>query len=76
MYNFCSIASGKYDVLIESGLKIVDIMPILGIVENAGAIITDWRGGRNFNDGKVLVTTNKKIHSYFLKYLKILKINF
>lgn len=69
-YNFCSIASGKYDVLIESGLKIVDIMPILGIVENSGAIITDWRGGRNFYDGKVLVSTNRKVHNYFLKVLK------
>ncbi len=69
-YNFCSIASGKYDVLIESGLKIVDIMPILGIVENSGAIITDWRGGKNFNDGNVLVSTNQKIHDFFLKILK------
>ena len=69
-YNFCSIASGKYDVLIESGLKIVDIMPILGIVKNSGAIITDWNGGVNFADGNVLVSTNRKIHNNFLKMLK------
>lgn len=69
-YNFCSIASGKYDVLIESGLKIVDIMPVLGIVENSGAIITDWKGGKNFNDGNVLVSTNQKIHNFFLRILK------
>lgn len=69
-YNFCSIASGKYDVLIESGLKIVDIMPILGIVENSRAIITDWNGGTNFTDGNVLVSTNKKVHNNFLKMLK------
>ena len=31
--NFCSIAEGKYDVLIESGLKIIDIMPIVLIVK-------------------------------------------
>ena len=69
-YNFCSIANGKFDVLIESGLKIIDIMPVLGIVENSGAIITDWNGGRNFKDGNVLVSTNRKIHNYFLKIFK------
>ena len=59
-YNFCSIAEGKYDVLIESGLKIVDILPIILIVKNSGAIITDWKGGQNFSEGKVLVSANKK----------------
>ena len=69
-YNFCSIADGRYDVLIESGLKIVDIMPIIGIVENSGAIITDWNGNKKFSDGNVLVSTNLKIHKYFLKLIK------
>ena len=68
-YNFCSIAEGKYDVLIESGLKIVDILPIILIVKNSGAIITDWKGGQNFSEGKVLVSANKKIHNYYLKKL-------
>lgn len=69
-YNFCMISEGKYDVLIESGLKIVDILPIILIVKNSGAIITDWSGGTNFNQGKVLVSPNKKIHSYFIKILR------
>lgn len=68
-YNFCMISEGKYDVLIESGLKIVDILPIILIVRNSGAIITDWSGGQNFNQGKVLVSPNKRIHSYFIKIL-------
>ncbi len=69
-YNFCSIANGKFDVLIESGLKLVDIMPLLGIIQNSGAIITDWKGGDNFKTGNVLVSTNRKIHEYFLKIIK------
>lgn len=68
-YNFCSIAEGRFDVLIESGLKIVDILPVLLIVKNSGAIITDWNGGQNYLDGKVLVASNKKIHNYYLKKL-------
>jgi|TARA_B100001964_G_scaffold181228_1_gene200378 myo-inositol-1(or 4)-monophosphatase len=69
-YNFCSIAEGKFDVLIESGLKIVDILPILLIVQNSGAIITDWQGKNDFSKGQVLVSPNIKIHNYFLKILK------
>lgn len=68
-YNFCSIAEGRFDVLIESGLKLVDILPIILIVKNSGAIITDWNGGQNFSNGKVLVASNKKIHSFYLKKL-------
>tara|TARA_Y100001970_G_scaffold248048_1_gene317286 strand:- start:169 stop:954 length:786 start_codon:yes stop_codon:yes gene_type:complete len=69
-YNFCSISEGKFDVLIESGLKIVDIMPIVLIVKNSGAIITDWRGENDFSSGKVLVSSNKKIHKFFINKLK------
>ena len=45
-------------------------MPILGIVENSGAIITDWNGGTNFEDGNVLVSPNRNVHDNFLKMLK------
>ena len=45
-------------------------MPIIGIVENSGAIITDWNGNKKFSDGNVLVSTNLKIHKYFLKLMK------
>tara|TARA_A100001015_G_scaffold65096_1_gene71962 strand:+ start:596 stop:1387 length:792 start_codon:yes stop_codon:yes gene_type:complete len=67
--NFCSIAEGSYDILIESGLKIVDIYPIKLIVENSGAIITDWQGNQRFSNGEVLVTPNRKIHNYYLKII-------
>lgn len=69
-YNFCSIAEGKLDVLIESGLKSVDILPIIKIVESSGAIITNWDGDKNFNDGKVIVASNKKIHQFILDKIK------
>ena len=68
-YNFCSIAEGKIDVLIESGLKKVDIFPLISIIRNSGAIITDWQGKNEFNKGDVLVTANKKLHKKFLKII-------
>ena len=66
-YNFCLIAEGKIDVLIESGLKMVDIKPLIAIIKNSGAIISDWEGKMNFKGGKVLVASNKKLHNFFLK---------
>lgn len=69
-YNFCSIADGNLDVLIESGLKSVDILPIIKIVESSGAIITNWNGDKRFDDGKVIVASNKKIHQFILNKIK------
>ena len=66
-YNFCSIAEGNLDALIESGLKNVDILPIIKIVEASGAIITNWKGEKKFDEGKVVVASNDKIHRYLLK---------
>jgi len=68
-YNFCSIAEGKIDVLIESGLKKVDILPLISIIRNSGAIITDWQGKNEFKKGDVLVSANKKLHKKFLKII-------
>ena len=53
-YNFCLIAEGKVDILIEAGLKPYDILPHLSILENQ-AIISDWKGGKNFLKGEVIV---------------------
>ena len=69
-YNFCLIAEGKIDVLIESGLKKVDILPIISIIENSGAIISDWAGKMNFENGDVLVSANSNLHKHFLKKIR------
>ena len=68
--NFCLVAEGKIDILIEKGLKQVDFFPLISIIENSGAIISDWQGKKRFNDGDVLVSGNKKNHLKFLKFLK------
>ena len=47
---------------------IVDILPILLIVKNSGAIITDWQGKNDFSKGQVLVSPNKKIDPSFVKF--------
>ena len=69
-YNFCLVAEGKIDILIEAGLKEYDIIPHLSILEKSGAIIKDWQGGNNFLKGEVIVSSNSYIHKKFIKYFK------
>ncbi len=69
-YNSCLIAEGKIDLYIETGLKKVDILPLIPIIENSGGVITDWRGKKNFLSGDIIVSANKVLHKNFLKKLK------
>ena len=64
------MSQGRIDVLIESGLKKVDFVPLLALLKNSGAIITDWHGKNKFPNGQVLATANKTLHKKFLKKLK------
>ena len=67
--NFCLLSEGKIDVVIERGLKKVDYLPLLSIIKNSGASISDWKGKNNFKYGDVLISANKKIHKKILKIL-------
>ena len=69
-YNFCLLAEGKIDLILESGLKPYDILPHVSIIENAGGIVTDWKGKKNFERGEILAASNKILHSKFLKYFR------
>ena len=50
-YLFAMVAAGRIDLVIESGLKLWDIDPIVPVVENAGGLVTDWRGHRVGRNG-------------------------
>jgi histidinol phosphatase-like enzyme (inositol monophosphatase family) len=43
-YIFALVAMGAIDIVVESGLKTWDIDPITPVIENAGGIVTNWRG--------------------------------
>ncbi len=73
-YNFCLIAEGKIDIIIEAGLKKVDIFPLLKLLKNSGAIITDWHGKNNISKGDIVVSSNKILHNKILKLIKLNKI--
>ena len=43
-YAYAMVAAGQVDVVVECGLKPVDIAPFVPLVEAAGGAITDWSG--------------------------------
>tara|TARA_X000000950_G_C13920438_1_gene663097 strand:- start:6890 stop:7666 length:777 start_codon:yes stop_codon:yes gene_type:complete len=73
-YNFCLMAEGKIDIIIEAGLKKVDILPLIKLLKNSGAIITDWNGKNNISKGDIIVSSNNILHDKILKLIKLKKI--
>ena len=73
-YNFCLVCEGKTDILFECGLKQVDILPLKKLILKSGASITNWRGNDDTSNGDVVVASNNKLNSEFIKILKKSKI--
>lgn len=59
-YIFAQLAAGRIDLVIESGLKLWDIDPIVPIIENAGGFVTDWRGRRLGRKGGQVVAAGDR----------------
>ena len=68
--NFCFLAEGKVEAVIETNLKPFDIVPLIPIVEKAGGIVTTWNNKSPINGGNILASSNKKLHNKILKILK------
>ena len=68
--SYSHFAEGRLDVVIQAVNKIWDINPLIPIIKAAGGQVTTWKNKSAAQGGNILVTTNKKIHNKFLKYLK------
>ena len=68
--NYCLLAEGKVDAVIEANLKPYDILPLIPIMKHSGAIVTNWNNEPAENGGNILATSNKKLHNKILKLLK------
>ena len=56
--------------VIEANLKPYDILPLIPIITNAGAIVTNWKNEPAENGGNILATSNRKLHNKILKLLR------
>ncbi len=68
-YAYAMVAAGHIDLVVESGLKIYDIAPLIPIIETAGGVVTNWRGGSAAKGGQVLAAANRQLHAEALQLL-------
>ena len=71
--NYCLLAEGKVDAVIEANLKPYDILPLIPIIKKSGAMVTNWQNEPAEKGGNILAASNKKLHNKILKILKSLK---
>lgn len=61
-YNYCLLAMGHIDLVVESGLQTYDIAPLVPLVQGAGGVITSWSGEGAGNGGQIIAAGSKALH--------------
>ncbi len=69
-YAYALLAMGFIDVIIEGRLAPWDIAAIIPVIENAGGVVTDWKGNRFMNGGAVLAAGDPRVHAEVVKMLE------
>jgi histidinol-phosphatase len=64
------LAAGFIDLVVEDQLKPFDIVPLLPILDGAGCVVTDWRGGKPLRGGHVLAAATPELHAAALAVLR------
>jgi histidinol phosphatase-like enzyme (inositol monophosphatase family) len=62
-YNYCLLAMGQIDLVVEAGLKPFDILPLIPIIERAGGVVTTWEGGDPSAGGRILAAGDPHLHA-------------
>jgi histidinol phosphatase-like enzyme (inositol monophosphatase family) len=68
-YAYALVALGQIDLVIEAGLQAYDIQGPQAVIEAAGGIVTDWRGGPAHRGGRVIAAGDARAHAEALALL-------
>jgi myo-inositol-1(or 4)-monophosphatase len=68
-YGYAMVAAGYADIVIESGLKPFDIVALIPILQQAGAVVSDWHGDPADDGGDIVATANAELHEQVLAVL-------
>jgi histidinol phosphatase-like enzyme (inositol monophosphatase family) len=68
-YNYCLLAMGHIDLVVEAGLKPFDIVALIPIIERAGGVVTNWEGGDAKDGGRILAAGDRRIHAEAMQIL-------
>jgi fructose-1,6-bisphosphatase/inositol monophosphatase family enzyme len=61
-YSYGLLALGHIDLVIDNGLKIFDILPLIPILEAAGAVVTDIHGMPALGGGFVVAAATRELN--------------
>lgn len=68
-YAYCMLAAGQIDLVVEAGLQSYDIVALIPIIEQAGGVVTDWRGGPAERGGAIVAAATAELHAQTLAIL-------
>lgn len=68
-YGYAMVAAGQMDLVIETGLNIYDIAALIPIIEGAGGRVSDWEGREHPRGGRILATSDNRVHEQVLQLL-------
>jgi myo-inositol-1(or 4)-monophosphatase len=68
-YAYCMLAAGHVDLVIETGLKPYDVVPLIPIIIGAGGVITTWENGPPTAGGRIVAAGDKRVHAAALELL-------
>ena len=69
-YGYCLLAAGHIDLVVEAGLKDVDIAPLIPMIEMAGGVVTTWDGGPAEAGGNCVAAATPELHAAALELLR------
>jgi myo-inositol-1(or 4)-monophosphatase len=69
-YAYCMLAAGHVDLVIETGLKPYDVLPLIPIIQGAGGIVTSWDNGRPHDGGRIIAAGDRRVHAKAMELLK------
>ncbi len=68
-YAYMLVALGQSDLVIEAQLQAYDIQAPMAVVQAAGGVVTDWRGGPCDHGGQVIAAAKPRVHEEALALL-------
>ena len=68
-YAYALLAAGQIDLVVEAGLAAYDIQAPIAVIEAAGGIVTDWRGGPVHRGGRAVAAAGREQHAAALEIL-------
>lgn len=60
-YGYARLAGGTIDMVVESGLQAHDVAALIPVIEGAGGVTADWRGGPPTLGGQFVAAANRAI---------------